>query len=344
MDYYTSNEITHKHNVSAMTVSRWISNAKSKKNALMLFNSKGKSHIIRNGNNEAELKRLSLAGKGNKPKYNLKITNPVAAFYKNFTEQEILAIINSLETASEIDHKYSYINGGAAIWDRYYLENVIKETNYPTPIRVENLLKASSSYLDFISEGYSKINVFDVGPGNALLVINFLKYLNKTKRLERYVALDISSEMNAFATKNVLKEFPDIKIGSRVIGSISLLSSRITWIGADREYLGKGIGKKLFDLAKSSDRNAWVSIGLDYPHIHKSALKAGFKPIRKVDELMAIFSLVGKDSSKSVLSSLINSDIINEYSLKGSLTFSKLPGLISGHGHDNGYIQLPLKA
>jgi hypothetical protein len=147
-----------------------------------------------------------------------------------------------------------------------------------------------------------------------------------------------------FNDQEMFHEITKIQIlthSDQIIACSSFVNDRITWLGVDPKLSGNNLGVKLFEQIKIKNPSSWITIGLDYQHVRKAAIKGGFKPIRQEDELKKLFYSVGKNPNESVFHSLIYSE---KYAVKGSITFSKLPGKVNNFGHGNDYIQLPLKA
>ena len=75
---------------------------------------------------------------------------------------------------------------------------------------VDNLIENSlEDFQNYISES-SKITVIDVGPGNAVPTKSILNILHNQNKLNRYVGIDISNEMNEIAIKNVKSWFKNV--------------------------------------------------------------------------------------------------------------------------------------
>jgi len=132
---------------------------------------------------------------------------PSNEFYKVFSEAEILGIIHALESRREIPLKYSYKGQGAKIWDSFYLKYIV-----PTWYRTSNveidLLKSNFAYLNGDYQQCDKVNIIDVGAGNAYPVKAFIGKLKKLGRIDKYIALDISDELLNVSSKNFKKWFP----------------------------------------------------------------------------------------------------------------------------------------
>ncbi|MCC5643759.1 L-histidine N(alpha)-methyltransferase [Nostoc sp. CHAB 5824] len=141
---------------------------------------------------------------------------PSSEFYSIFSEEEVLGIIHALEVKREIPLKYSYKGRGAKIWNDFYLKYVI-----PTWYRTSNveidLLKDNFKYLNDNIKNGEKVNIVDVGAGNSYPVKNFIQRLNKSRKVNKYIALDISQELLNLSKNNFKKWFPLVTFISSTI-------------------------------------------------------------------------------------------------------------------------------
>ncbi len=125
-------------------------------------------------------------------------------FYKIFNEDEIVEIINDLRFKRQIKLKYNYYSDGAQGWSDFYFESPI------TKIINDLKLLILDNLLYFVSSS-NLLNIIDVGPGNGYPVKEWLERLHKTEILNKYVAVDISSDINDLVEKNVKSWFPNIR-------------------------------------------------------------------------------------------------------------------------------------
>lgn len=210
MDIYKNIEIHKEFRVSNTAVGRWIEAAKKGKNNLQLKETKpGVFKILRNEHNRSELLRLKVEGEKNKNSMNLKVTEPHSAFYTTFDEHEITEIIRDLDKRREIEYKFTFKDGGAQMWDKFY-NDAVEKGDYPTPKRTLNLLYRS---IDLIAQHITKnaqINIIDIGCGNSHPLKGFIELLSKRFKINRYIAIDISQEILDFSKKNMENWFPNL--------------------------------------------------------------------------------------------------------------------------------------
>lgn len=207
MQYFKNVELTKLYPVSEAAVRKWISAAQKGKVDLQLYEQGGKVHIANTSRNQHIIEELVEKGKKYRNSRGHKAVSPTAHFYKLYTHKQVLDIISNLEIYHEIPHQYSYFDGGARYWDDYAQRLITEETPNTLNSTVE-LLRASIGNLDDLLEGYDRVNIVDLGVGNALPikeVIAHLLYDNGV--LGRYIGIDISNDMLKIAEKNIAQWF-----------------------------------------------------------------------------------------------------------------------------------------
>lgn len=232
MEYFKNIEIARLYKVSKATVGNWIESGMQKKNNLQLNEIGGKYYISKTSHNKAILKELSESGQKFKKRSIFKILRPSSEFYNVFNESQIVDIISSLETYKEIPHKYTYFNGGAEYWDNY-VKRTLKESIENTVTNTHELLTLNRDYIFKLISG-KKVNLVDIGVGNAYPVKDLLLSLTKTEALQKYIALDMSPSMLEIVERNVQEWFGDrvnfeghnIDISSQLIRDILFENSQ----------------------------------------------------------------------------------------------------------------------
>ena len=211
MSYYDTNtEIANTFNVSKTTVSRWLEGSIEGRNNLIVEKRDKKVYVLKNEHNYAEMLKLKEEGLKYKASTSYVEVTPKDEFYKVFSDSQQIEIINTLKNRKEVALKFTYMNGGAKMWDEYCTEGMITGT-YTTPLKLSILLRESFNYLMYKTESASKVNIIDVGPGNVTPMREFLQKCIDIGKLESYTAVDISEELANIALKNVREWFPDIK-------------------------------------------------------------------------------------------------------------------------------------
>jgi len=209
----TNTSIADIYKVSLPAVNMWIKNAQLKKNNLILSNNNKKLQVVDNENNRAELQKLADLGKKFKTSKNLIKNRTSDEFYKVFNIQEIIELSHSLDSKSEIPHKFTYKNGGAELWDNFYNKNV-PNGSYAID---KYIIQPLNEILNFVlnrAENYKHINIIELGPGNGLPAIDFIKEIEKTNKLQKYIAIDISDELLKICKTNITNELPNITFES----------------------------------------------------------------------------------------------------------------------------------
>lgn len=202
MLYFKHSDLVDKYHVSLKTVHNWIDAAKSGKLELDLYEHKGRTYIANKPSNITVLQKLSEHGKKYRNTRYQKVIHPTKEFYDIYSRRQILDIISSLTIHREIPHKYSYLDGGAYNWDSW-VQRLAQES---APNMVHNTLELVNSSLDSIDsllKDREKINVIDLGVGNALPVNDLVGHLIKRGILHRYIGVDISQTMLDIAEKNL---------------------------------------------------------------------------------------------------------------------------------------------
>jgi len=200
--------VSQRYGVSRPTVGKWVENAQQGRNNLQLTEKDGRKYIIDNKHNAAEIARLKEHGVKYRNKIAYESVVPSNEFYKIFNRDQIIDITSTLEFNSEIPIKYTYLNGGADLWNNFIQDNL---KNYPHYIeRSTALIKSNTPYLVYLLSSYEKINIIDLGPGEGTPVLQVIPEFLKAGTKVTYTAADISQRMIEIVNSKVKKEFPQI--------------------------------------------------------------------------------------------------------------------------------------
>ena len=208
MKYFKNTELAKIYNVSEKSVRNWIQSASESKLDLELYTSNSKLHIANTSRNTFLIEQLVQKGKKYKNTRGAKVITPTEDFYKHYHKKEIFDIISNIDIHREIPHKYSYFADGAKAWDEYAHKLAVEPFANTLKATIE-LLDLSEDYINKLLEGYTGVNVIDMGVGNALPVKKLLQCLLDRGLLQRYVALDASQDMIDIAEKNIQDWFGD---------------------------------------------------------------------------------------------------------------------------------------
>jgi len=211
MLYFTNSELVNRYHISEKTAINWIKEAKSGKLALELYEENGKVRIANTNKNITLIEQLVEARKKYRNNRAIKTVTPKPEFYKLYNQQQIFDLTSSLDIYHEIPLDYAYFDGGANYWDEYAQRLASEEVpNFLTSTVKQ--LKANQGYLDDLTSRYKRVNIIDIGPGNALPVKELLQHLLDQGKLGRYIALDISPSILNVVKRNIENWF-----GSKVL-------------------------------------------------------------------------------------------------------------------------------
>jgi uncharacterized SAM-dependent methyltransferase len=203
--YYSNRNLAYTYNVSVATVYNWIDAAKNGKLDLELYEHGEKAYVRKNTRNIAILERLAKERKKYRPRQAVKEVTPRPEFYKIYNEGQIYDIVVNLEKHHEVDVEYNYFDRGADIWDQTIQRLDADATPYYGG--ATELLGLSSAYLDNLLKMYDRINIVDIGVGNAIPARKLIQHILELNKLGRYIALDISPKMLQIAKRNISEWF-----------------------------------------------------------------------------------------------------------------------------------------
>jgi uncharacterized SAM-dependent methyltransferase len=206
--YFKNTELAKIYNVSEKSVRNWISAAQEGKLDLQLFEQNGRQWVANTIKNTRIIEELAARGKKYKNARSHKIVMPRPEFYKLYTPKQIFDIASNIDIYREIPRQYNYFDGGADYWDKY-THRLFDEPNPNILTSTLKLIDINQTYIDELLANYKRVNVIDIGVGNALPVKNLLAHLIKSEKLSRYIAADISDKMLKLAEKNIKEWFSD---------------------------------------------------------------------------------------------------------------------------------------
>ncbi|HMI09196.1 MAG TPA: L-histidine N(alpha)-methyltransferase [Candidatus Saccharimonadales bacterium] len=208
MHYFKHSELVDRYHVSLKTVHNWIDAVKQNKLDLKLYESSGRTYIENTAKNVMILEQLVEKGKKYRNTLHHKVATPTLQFYTLYSRKQILDIISSLNIHKEIPRQYNYFDGGATNWEKF--ADRMWEEKTPSLLKsTVELMKANLGAIDSLLEGHSRVNVIDIGPGNAVPVRDLLAHLLERGVLHRYIAIDISESMLRIAERNIKEWFGD---------------------------------------------------------------------------------------------------------------------------------------
>lgn len=208
MSYYKQSELTERFHVSTKTVYNWVAAAKIGKNDLKLY-SKGNSFVVaKTQENDLILEKLAKVGKRHRNAAYYKAVSPKPEFFDIYNDRQILDIITNLSVHAEIPLQYNYLQDGAKHWDDR-MRRFESEGESNSLISTIELLQDNIVTIDRFIKNKNKVNVIDLGVGNARPVKNLLGHLKARGVLHRYIGVDISPSMLEIAKHNIKEWFGD---------------------------------------------------------------------------------------------------------------------------------------
>lgn len=208
MLYFKNVELSKKYGVSLGAVRNWIDAAQAGKLELMLQAHGDKSYIANTPGNVHILEKLVEKGKKFRNTRTAKLISPKPEFYDIFNENQVFDIATNLEVNREIPRQYNYFNGGADHWS-VYTDRLATEKTSNLINSTAELLRSNASYIDNLLRDLKRVNIIDIGVGNAYPVKALLSRLLDQGKLGRYIALDISPSVLSIAKNNIHKWFGD---------------------------------------------------------------------------------------------------------------------------------------
>ncbi len=202
MKYFKNTELAKLYNVSEKSVRNWIEAAQNGKSDLELYEDLGKPRIANTAKNTLVLKEIAAHGKKFRNSRGLKVVRPSSKFYELYSPKQIHDIVSAIDIHREIPYQYNFFGTGVDYWDKYTRRLI--EENIPSILTSTlQLIDVNMAYLDAITQGYSRVNIIDVGLGNCLPTRPLLQHLITQEKLHRYIGIDISQEMLDLAERNV---------------------------------------------------------------------------------------------------------------------------------------------
>jgi uncharacterized SAM-dependent methyltransferase len=208
MQYFRNSELAKRYRVHPTTVAKWIEAAADGKLKLALHQARGRSYVANTSANVATIDRLVADRKKFVNRGGRRVVRPPAHLYENYSNEQIADIMSNLTSHREIPTQYSYVDGGASYWD-VYAHRLIAQNIPSTLTSTILLLESNLDNLDRLLAGHRRVNVIDLGVGNALPIRGLLAHLVERGALGRYIAIDISTDMLKIAGGNITRWFGD---------------------------------------------------------------------------------------------------------------------------------------
>jgi uncharacterized SAM-dependent methyltransferase len=206
MLYFKNIELAEKYHISLGTVRNWINASQKGTLDLTLHTQNSKMYVANTTNNILTIEQLVADRKKYRPHRALKLLTPSKIFYELYNQAQIYDIVTNLEVRREIPRQYNYFDEGAKSWEQY-IQRMDHEGVPSNLTMTRKLLASNQSYIDDLTAQYMRVNVVDIGVGNALPARELLSHLLEQGKLARYIAIDISPEMLRIAKHNIEEWF-----------------------------------------------------------------------------------------------------------------------------------------
>jgi uncharacterized SAM-dependent methyltransferase len=206
MKYFKNTELAKLYNISEKSVRNWIDAAEQDKLDLELYELKGKKYVADTMRNNTVIKGMVEKGRKYRNTRAFKAVTPGKQFYDLFSESQIIDIISNIDIYREIPNGYTYFGVGAEYWDKYAARLFSEDENNTLTSNIE-MVRFNLDAINTMMAEFSKINVIDVGIGNALPAKELLESLHKKGKLNRYIGVDISDDMLDIAESHVNEWF-----------------------------------------------------------------------------------------------------------------------------------------
>jgi len=208
MLYFKHSELVKKFGVSLRTVHNWVEYAQQGRLPLSLHDEGGRLYVANTTDNIAILTDAVEKRKKYRNTNAVKTITPTPEFYEIYNEKQIYDIATNLEIHHEIPRQYNYLDQGASHWDKYAIR-LAQEEGANVVNSTIKLLRIGQSYIDDLLSKYKRVNIIDIGVGNAYPTRELLEHLLEQKKMGRYIALDISPDILKIAQHNIEKWFGD---------------------------------------------------------------------------------------------------------------------------------------
>ncbi len=206
--FFKNTELARLYGVSEATVRNWVKSTKEGKLKLELASHDGRSYVAKSIRNISIVERLI---KQNRKYRNTLAVKPITASQKLFdvySEAEVYDIVRNIELHHEIPHQYVYFEAGVPEWAEYARRQMTASTPN-TLTRTIELLEDSFEYIDRHLVGFTKINIIDIGVGDASPVKGLIEHLIEQGKMGRYIGIDFSEGMLGLAQTRLEEWFGD---------------------------------------------------------------------------------------------------------------------------------------
>ncbi len=197
-----------------------------------------------------------------------------------FSQRQLAELITAIKGRSEIPLKFNYVGKiGASNWDRIAKRRGV-DPHGINSVEATLLNAKTGSFLSSF-KNLEKLNIIDIGPGNAFPVIPLLDRLKEMKVKFRYVPVDISQAMLDLATNSVKKIFPEVAVKQVLLdfelGNFPEITYKLRKGGYKNFmlFLGSTLGNQsyrtrvLTNFRDSMTSDDYIAIGVELANLYK---------------------------------------------------------------------------
>lgn len=196
LSYYKfRTEISNEFGVSEGAVRNWIKKALAEEIDLELTEVNSKKLILKNQKNYNLMKALAEEGKKYKSLEDREVVLVDETAYNHLDKNQVIDVLDSLESSKSIPHKYFYLNGGADYWEDFY-KTSLKDSQYTTSHSDLYYFENCYHLIKDNFHKFEKINIVDIGQGNGEPVLGLLKKIISRRNFKllhsyRYKSKDV---------------------------------------------------------------------------------------------------------------------------------------------------------
>jgi L-histidine N-alpha-methyltransferase len=204
--HFTNKELTRLYGVSDKTIRNWIAASLSGDLDLKLIEHGKRSYIADSTANNYLLEKLAQRGRKYRNSTNHKVVQPSDEFKELFAPEHIIDIANTLDNHHELSWSHSYFGRAGVYWNQYL--NELYDAGKPNMITNSiETLDLSQALIDAHIAKYKKVNIVNVAVGNNNVLRKLVANLHERKKLDRFIAIDISPTILDIAEKNCQEWF-----------------------------------------------------------------------------------------------------------------------------------------
>jgi hypothetical protein len=207
MHYFKHSDLAERFGVTDKTIYNWATRAD--KNQLKVTKVGEKNHILDTPENLLILERLADKARSWRSDQHYQVVKPKLEFYDIYSRRQIRDIITNINVHGEIPRQYNYMQDGATNWDNWLKRLANEESSASSFKGTVELIQKNMQTLDWLLDGNKRVNVIDLGVGNAFPVKDLLGHLVERQLLHRYIAVDISPSMLNLAKQNIREWYGD---------------------------------------------------------------------------------------------------------------------------------------